>query len=349
MLLLAGAAGCYLQPELAPVAAETAHFRYRIDPGLPMCGAAVAWLEPYHDAVTGWLGVADPETHKLDFSYVTAGRLTTICGSGTGGCAQDGRAFAGVPFFGHELVHLYAERLGHPPALLREGLAEVLGDGWTDTGPMERGSEVRDLLEEAAFRAAPDQARAYRLAAGFVRLLVDRYGREPFLDFYAAVPADASAARFANDFEDFFGEPMEDAFTAWMQGPPPTAAQIALHLAECQAPPIGAEPVSMDLGCGLGADGDERVAIRSLSLDRPAGVTLGVTAGGAVTVEAFSCATGARMGAGAITGQGTVDLGPRLDAGRYWVRVRAAGSAEPDGAPMPLALAVSVHPHGGGH
>jgi hypothetical protein len=307
---------------MPPVAERTEHFRYRVDEGLPLCPEALQWMESHYAEVSAWLGVRLPQGERFDYSFVHQEDLEAFCGGPASGCATETYAFANRPFHGHELVHLYANLLGRPPAFFREGIAEVLGAGWTDdTRPMERGGLVLDLLDEAAFQAHPDMRQAYDLAAGFVSFLIARYGRQAFLDFYASVPSRASREAIGQDFEAFFGDTPELAVERWQRAPAQYRADVALHLTECAAPSVQAlEADPLSLTCGLDPDEGVRVLVRSLHVPSNAHLPdILLDTHEAVQVDVFSCRTGRRAASAHIPAG--APFSAHLAPGHYWVRI----------------------------
>lgn len=319
--------GCLEVPPMPPVAEETTHFRYRVGEGLPLCPAAIEWTEHHYETVAPWFGVELPPGERFDYSYLHQEEIDETCGLGASGCAMEGYAFASRPFHGHELVHLYAHLLGRPPALFREGIAEVLGAGWTDDRhPMQRSTRVLELLEEEPFRAHPDMHEAYRLAAGFVRFLIERHGRRPFLDLYATLPWGASAQTIDQAFEGLFGETAGQVVERWLAARPATPAQVAIHLAECASAPFDVSALhGKPMGCGLGRDLETAVRIRTLEVDPPGSVAMEIPVDRSLQIEIFSCRTGQRSAS--TTGPVATPFAPHLAPGRYWIRLS-------DGPPM---------------
>lgn len=125
----------------------------------------------------------------------------------------------------HELTHIVAGQLGHPPALLVEGLAVAMQAGrkWKDRPVDEtaaallragRLTPLPDLLRRTEIGAQPDDGDvAYPAAASFVAFLIDRHGRERFLQLYRRLENGGSdnAARF----REVLGVDLVAAGQAW--------------------------------------------------------------------------------------------------------------------------------------
>ena len=119
----------------------------------------------------------------------------------------------------HEATHIVARKLGNPPALLNEGLAvcmsqrlgaQALKDLGGSTATLD--GRCRQLLQQGEWIELPllltyteigsKESRppvSYALAGGFVNFLVDRYGKERFLEAYQTLKStDDRAIRQAN-------------------------------------------------------------------------------------------------------------------------------------------------------
>jgi hypothetical protein len=333
--------------DLPPVAAETEHFRYRTTEGLEVCEAALEWLELHHRAVSAWMGVALRSGRKLDYTYVGSfSDMMGFCGY-AGGCAGDGMAFAYEPYNAHEATHLVADRLGTPPALFREGLAEVLGcNPMAPPMQVHASTDLLSLMEDADFRAYESPHRAYRWAAGFTRFLIDRHGKQPFLRFYADLSTGAAFPRIASDFLQHFGEDLGGSVRAWVEAPPQTYRDVCLHVTECAAPPASDPPGATEtFACGLGSASAPRALVRTLDLEEPAGVRLRLDTEASTRVDIFPCgpSTMAPLEHSQRPG-GTTELWARLPAGRHWVRITDTDPEPEPGGPIPLTLAATRSP-----
>jgi len=245
-LLLCATAGCGDEAS-QPLRLESEHFRYYADEDLPVCRTLLDRMEEHYAAVTPWLGVTLGRGEKIDYHrFGDADSLgETGCeyddGTVPAGCADGLRIVTTRPLETHELVHAYASLLGRAPSLLEEGLATMLG-GIGAAGPVVDASfPIESFFESERFQALEPEpkAEAYGPAAGFSRFLVDRYGREAYLDFYASLAHSASAAEIETAFESSFAEPLAVALEAWRaERPLVESVSTYLYLAECASPAL---------------------------------------------------------------------------------------------------------------
>jgi hypothetical protein len=340
-------AGCSTM-DLPPVVAETEHFRYRVHTGVPICATALEWLELQYAVVSDWFGASLREGRKFDYVHVQElGEMASYCGVSAGGCAGDGMAFAFDNYNAHEVTHLVADLVGDPPALFREGIAEVLGcNPMVSAVPVRASTELMQLLEDQAFRAHDDPHQAYRWAAGFTRFLLDRHGQEAFLRFYREAPRRGSSARIADTFEAVFGEPLPFAVHAWAEAPPQTYRNVCMHLAECAAPPLpdGAGDEA-SFGCGIGHGTAPRVLVRTVDAMGGAGLRLAMDGDAPTRVDLFPCDAPADEA----LEHGRRPPGPGevwapLAPGRHWVRIADADFGHQTRGAIPMHLAATVEP-----
>lgn len=199
------AAGCGEAP-VAPErvlteTVETSAFLYRYAPG---DSVDIPWQDAYFAWITAELQV--PRAPRLEyFKYRDRNHLVSIHGRRTNGFAEPGtpRFHTIWPRDNHEHVHtLVILHLGHPPALLNEGIAvafqvdPVVGD----LVPRWNGESVHDiarrlseegripplaaLVESPRFWDHPQQ-ETYPMAGSFVRWLLDTHGLTPLRDYLA--------------------------------------------------------------------------------------------------------------------------------------------------------------------
>ncbi len=234
---------------------STEHFDYYVEQGVEApCDEAGEWLERYYAAYAKFLGAEPPPGEKIE--YYVVGKSASIfaeCGDMANGCVKDGTVYAGVHIMPHEIAHANAFWLGDPPLLFKEGIAVVMSctgvDGHTlvDTSP-----PLEDWLESSAWVQERDSRgfAIYPVAASFVRFLIDVFGVDRFLAFYAHTPGDASSAEIKNSFKDEFGVSLDSALSDWRTHPDPLSRGFCLRLMECDTSAPVLEDGAVKLGCG---------------------------------------------------------------------------------------------------
>jgi hypothetical protein len=127
----------------------------------------------------------------------------------------------------HELTHIVASRIGSPPALLNEGLAVYMQDGhkWNDEhvdvtarGLLREGklTPLTELIKRTEIGSRPDDGKvAYPQSASFVKFLIDRYGREQFLELYGNL--NAGAEDNVSRFRNVIGVELESVGQEWRE------------------------------------------------------------------------------------------------------------------------------------
>ena len=199
---------------------QSAHFRLYVSPGVaqgstPDGERALAALEANWNDMSTLLPL---RAGTIDYHWVTAAELSSVCGEPAGGCEQEGPVvFAvGVPVQ-HELNHAYVELItgSHAPPvpLLTEGFASAIGCG--DGLGVQKGTTARwqDLvaLPEANPRF---DAEGYAAGALLVRYLIRSRGMDAFVAYYAQAPKVRDPAEFADDFQRFWGTTLDAAWAA---------------------------------------------------------------------------------------------------------------------------------------
>lgn len=245
---------CGIEKPPVFLALETEHFEfYREDTLPPACDALAADLEDTFSAFSAYLEVPYPAGHKVIYNqFSTLRYLSELCGTGpdsvVAGCySPDSDVIASVyPVYPHELVHVLEHRIGgpgHHPLLLSEGLASMLGGG----APYDRLDHrvdatlpVEDLIDDAAFvkaHSTPDGGGAlYSTSAGFVRYLIDRYGKESFLRFYAGTRGLTSAAETKARFSETLLDQFDDVVADWRSQEQPLVEELPPTAPGCSAP-----------------------------------------------------------------------------------------------------------------
>lgn len=193
------------------------------------------WQEAYHDWVIGALELQP--TGPLQYhKYRNRAHLESVTGRVTNGFAEPGtpRFHTIWPVDNHEGVHsLVTLYMGHPPALLNEGLAvahhmDPLGGVFT---PMWSQVPVDDIARSAVssgtlpaladLLVSPDFFRfdtglTYPVAGSFVRYLLDTRGLAPMRTYLAGATFEDGASRTQARFEAAYGEPIGAAWAAWL-------------------------------------------------------------------------------------------------------------------------------------
>ena len=238
----------------------TEHFVYYVEEGAETpCDATADWLERYYSANAKFLGATLPPGERIEY-YLAASRETLGCSSphawactqGTMGVASTVRAQA--PVHAHELVHANSLLLGEPPVLFMEGIAVVLscslgsdGDTMVDTS-----DPIELLVESEAFAWWLEEhgTSAYPASASFVRYLLDNFGKDRFLSFYARAPLGGSRAEIDEVFRDEIGIGLDDAFADWRTRPPLHYGDLCLRIMDCDSstPPLVDEDLAFSCG-----------------------------------------------------------------------------------------------------
>jgi hypothetical protein len=127
----------------------------------------------------------------------------------------------------HELTHIVACRVGSPPALLNEGLAVYMqaGHKWNDEHVDVTARELlregkltplTELIKRTEIGSRPDDGKvAYPQSASFVKFLIDRYGREQFLELYGNL--NAGAEDNVSRFRNIIGVELESVGREWQE------------------------------------------------------------------------------------------------------------------------------------
>ena len=127
----------------------------------------------------------------------------------------------------HELTHIIASQIGHPPALMNEGLAVYMqrDHKWNDQHVDITASKLfledklvplEELIKRTEIGSRPDDGEiAYPQSASFVKFIIDRYGREPFFKLYAGLRSGAKDN--ASRFKDILGVELQIAERQWQE------------------------------------------------------------------------------------------------------------------------------------
>jgi hypothetical protein len=287
---------------------ETEHFRYYAADDVWICPQLGTWLEHHYASLGAYLGAALPPEGKIDYYRLDRGAAASRCGRGdasASACFDSEKiaVYSAEIAHAHELVHAYAMWLGDPPNLFQEGLAVMLGED--GTGAIDPAAPIESALTNEAFEAYPGGSGAmYLPAAGFVRFLVDRHGREALLVFYAQTPHLAGEVQIRASFMNAFGEDLDTALAAWRAAPSQTRERLSLHVAECASPEMKKGEGSLEtLMCiGLYDEGPYPLSfLRRVTLDATSGVALRIQSDRISGAQLFACEHGLTPARGLLT------------------------------------------------
>jgi len=124
----------------------------------------------------------------------------------------------------HEDTHLLSDVLGLPPQLFREGLAEYLSGSWDGKSHEELSKELlankqlpdmTDLIDDEKWYEIPDQV-SYPTAGAFVIYLINKFGKEKFLEIYSKLNRDFGASKNRKLFTEILGEEIQNSQAQWI-------------------------------------------------------------------------------------------------------------------------------------
>jgi hypothetical protein len=234
---------------------STEHFDYYLDETLEFrgCDDTKIWLERYYAGISKFLGVSLPAGEKIQYHVVwTSYDPRLECSLGIP-CANGTNTYTSQYVGRHEIVRATASLLGNPPLFFQQGLAEVLGCGYTSDvpGPIEKiWGEYLVVSSSYASRVASGEEDVQSTAGSFVRHLIDTYGKEKFLSFYAHAPRNGSKAEIDAVFEQEFGSTLHDEFAKWIRLPARVPGDVCLRVMECDAEMPELTNGDVELGCG---------------------------------------------------------------------------------------------------
>src|SRR5262249_43004911 len=142
----------------------------------------------------------------------------------------------------HELVHAVDNT--HPPALFVEGIAETLSKPSSDARNVDLDrANTRLDFDSSRFRAGVPWEE-YRVAADFVRFLVERYGAVRYHEFARSVLGLSDPSSVARAFVNTFEVQLDEEIAAWRNySPANSPLRVPIDLVECHAPipPVAAD------------------------------------------------------------------------------------------------------------
>ncbi len=225
---------------------ETEHFIYYRQAGAPApCPSLGDWLERYYRAFEGFLGVSRPTLNKVSYHlYSDANASLAACsGAGRNCYLPSSETIVSLePLKPHEIVHVFERLIGTPapaPAMFSEGIATMLGGSVgppREDGRLDTSLDIENLLGSKAFYARTDDvgpAITYSAAAGFMRFLLDRYGKDAFLSMYGGLDNVSESAEVERQFEATVGEALRDVIAAWQTAVAPPYDEVVLNTPLC--------------------------------------------------------------------------------------------------------------------
>lgn len=270
------------------------HVTLIIDPALQPCGDPLGHMDRFVATLADYLGVALVD-QRFTYYWYSQERFAAEVGCGSMGvrCGDDTTILSSAVPLDFELARVVLGLVGWPPRFYELG-ATVVFASETD-GVFAGGYGVPGDFDVQA-QIALDVAEP-RLAGSFTRFLIDHYGLEAYLAFYASLgPTDPlpviEAAHAAQ-----FGESLTETVLRFAdERRACRAPQFRFKLFECGAPPITWDGDSLllrrSLACGeegvVGPFTDEKARTFStlevetagyfevtLASDEPAGAMLG--------------------------------------------------------------------------
>ncbi len=284
-----------------------------------VCADTIAGVEDHFAAVTPALGLSWKPGRKIEyFKFLDQADLdrASLCSSGFEACAIGLSVMSPWVIHGHELIHAYGITVGSPAALFTEGLAEVLSCQYRRWTPEDRARlEVLRWEWLAIWHRA--SSWEYAAAAQLTRFLIDRFGIESVMGFYAVAPSSRIREVVAASFLEHFGLALPDAWQEALKVDHPDGICLTPH--QCGSPPVALDgtPAFFAERCGM----DEE--FRTFTLAE--GSAVSVTPGGDGDFQIRSCdglqAAPSWNAFGSIPGWNDALL-TRLPAGRYFVHHR---------------------------
>jgi hypothetical protein len=260
-----------------PVAGEGEHVVVRTE--LAWCEDTTAWTDDAIERIAAWLGVTEIPRVTVRRAE-TAGEVLDACGyprpeglvpNALVGCAPGNDVWTNVDVHPHELVHAVAFEVGEPPAWLIEGLAEVIGGDLGLGAITPAVTPDRALLlsigSDASFHDPDaDVALHYRLAASFVRTLLETIGREALIELYAELDGGDGFDR-VDALVRAYGTTLDEILTAWEARGTRTYPEIIVPVLGCDAPALDGPATLRSSESALLRFSREPRAVRSARFD----------------------------------------------------------------------------------
>ncbi len=136
----------------------------------------------------------------------------------------------------HELVHAYTAPLGDKPKLVEEGLAQALSCSGEPVAGVELAIEAGWAQASWNSTLLRDIDKLYRAGAVFVAYVIQVYGPERFMQFYASLDPRDEYAQAAPKFAAVLGTSLSEVWNAALANRSPDRACV--YPIECAHPRI---------------------------------------------------------------------------------------------------------------
>ncbi len=217
------------------------HFRYHTRANDDsVCEPLLEHLERHFDALQEYLGFTWPEGKHLDYhKYESEAdkRANSACSAFNSSCFYaDVGVQTAEPVELHELVHAYLEPMGRSHVALEEGLANALSCGF-EVRQRPTPAAVGDVFTSGGW-ATPtlgEYNNLYHSATWFVGWLLDEYGPDRFMSWYAEAKGEHDLAAHAKLFHDLYDLALDDAWQVAFDSDDPDTA--CARVFECATPP----------------------------------------------------------------------------------------------------------------
>jgi len=204
--------------------ATTKNFVFHWLPGHPMPEGSRESQQGIFDAVAGRLGL-NSDVVVYYYFYPDTSTIQRMMGvRGYHYVSWDDMEFHSINANdNHEVVHFITDPYGRPPRALAEGTVFWILDEWNGR-PLD--DVVRELVRKGAVPGlqilfeynqltTADPNVTMPMSAALVKFLVERWGTQKLMEFYAAVHGSNALAPVAAGFEKVYGLPMPDGDEAW--------------------------------------------------------------------------------------------------------------------------------------
>jgi hypothetical protein len=321
------------------------HFAYHTRTGeKPVCENVVVMLEKHFSAIQSMFDFDWPDgrtIHYYKFMTQADFAANSPCPAGAAACTDRNNVYSYQVFEQHELVHAYLWPFGLPPPVIAEGTAVALvcNRAVPETPPLS----LTDAMQ--VHEALADQ-RVYDTGARLVRHLLEAYGPEAFLRFYARVRQSTSVDSLDRIMRSVFDVGAEDAWAAALGKPwhcPPSFPCSRDSVA------LDGAPVEVSPTCGFDSEARTFTVVADSEVALQGAAFLSV---GSCDPVRFSTIPATRLDSAADQ-IGLVQLPP----GRYYLDIRSwaptsvqmvAASVPSAGAEcaalQPLVLPAGQHP-----